>query len=58
MKNGQSHRTNGQDQPETNRTDGKHIAIAAMQARIESPEIWRLRTSKSTNYTTYRHRPP
>ena len=29
---------NSQSQPETNRTDGKDIAIAAMEARIESLE--------------------
>jgi len=30
--------SNGQSQPETDRTDGKDIAIAAMEARIESLE--------------------
>jgi len=36
--NGQTLGTNGQSQPETDRTDGKDIAIAAMEARIGSLE--------------------
>jgi len=36
--NGQNNRTNNQSQPETDRTDGKDIAIAAMEARIGSLE--------------------
>jgi len=36
--NGQNNRTNNQNQPETDRTDGKDIAIAAMEARIGSLE--------------------
>jgi len=36
--NGQNNSTNSQSQPETDRTDGKDIAIAAMEARIGSLE--------------------
>jgi len=36
--NDQNNKTNNQSQPETDRTDGKDIAIAAMEARIGSLE--------------------